>query len=168
MTMVVIFLGGVMSGWPAPWELLPGTFHAAAFESGIDRDNMTAVAWIRDHLPSNQRIGCDVSSYELLGAYTDEHPVDDVQNLFYAPSVTPQVLSIVHRRDIQYLLVDLRLSTQKPITGSFFHETEAQSAENAPPAALSALTKFKGYPGVSLIYAAGPIEIYDLVDLDHA
>ncbi len=64
-----IFLGAMESGWPAPWELLPGKHRVAGFESGIDRQNMTAALWFNRYAGPNRRVLCETSMCDLLGAY---------------------------------------------------------------------------------------------------
>lgn len=164
----LIVAGNISSGWPAPWEFLPGRFYVAGFESGIDRQNMSAVTWIRDNLPPRQRIACDVAACDLLNAYTSQEPLNNAGYVFYAPRVTRPVLSVIRRREIQYILVDLRMSRQPPIVGSFFFENEVQSAEQQASVPVSALTKFAGYPGANLIYSSGTMQLYDVRALDHA
>lgn len=163
-----LFLSGMMGGWPAPWELLPGTFHAAAYESGVDRQNIVAAQWFGSHAPPNSRIACDLSSCSLLGAYSEAHPIYDAGSIYYAPHVDRQVLETIHRRDIQYLFVDLRMSQEVPVNGSFFHLSDTQAADQARAIPMTALTKFRGARGMQLIYNSGVIQIYDLQALDHA
>ena len=160
--MLVIFLGGMMSGWPAPWEQLPGHFHVAGFESGIDRQNVLAARWFGKNVGHGQRIACDVSDCGLLGAYAEATPVQDAPYIYYAPTMSAGVRGYIHKRAISYVMVDTRMSTENPVTGHFFLVPVTDAATRSGRIPLSALTKFRSAPGVKLIYDSGPIQIYDL------
>ncbi len=164
---LAIFLGAMTSGWPAPWELLPGKFHVAGFESGIDRQNTTAVRWFRAHIGPNRRVVCDISMCDLLGAYARADPLPEEAKLYYAPHLSQTVVDTIHHRAIEYVFVDLRMSQAPPITGHFFQVTSSQAAVRAPPVPLSGLTKFRGVPGIQLIYNSGPVQIYDVRELPY-
>lgn len=157
-----IFLGGMMSGWPAPWEQIPGTFHVAGFESGIDRQNMTAVRWFGHNIGTDKRVACDVTSCALLGAYAEAHPISNEPEVFYAPKVDRSVVDIMRNRQIAYLFVDLRMSQETPITGHFFQTSSEHAGEQATPVPRAALTKFDHVPGINLIYDSGVIQIYQV------
>ena len=160
--LLLIFLGAKMSGWPAPWEQLPGDFHVAAFESGIDRANTEAVKWFGANIGPGHKVVCDASTCALAVAYAEADPVPNEGELYYSPTMTSELLKTIHERGLEYLIVDDRLTQEKPISGHFFHSNsdEAGSEDEAVPKA--GLAKFKGVPGIMLIYDNGPIQIYDL------
>jgi hypothetical protein len=160
--LLVIFLGAKMSGWPAPWEQLPGNFHVAAFESGIDRANTEAVKWFGANIGPGHKVVCDASTCALAAAYAEAEPVPNEGELYYSPIMTSELLKTIHGRGLEYIIVDDRLAQEKPISGHFFHSNsdEAGSEDGAVPEA--GLTKFKDVPGIMLIYDNGPIQIYDL------
>ena len=166
--MLGIFLGSMMSGWPAPWEQIPGVFHVDGFESGIDRQNMTAVRWFGANVGPDKRVACDVTSCALLGAYAEAHPVPDEPSLFYAPRVDRSVVNTMRQRQIAYLFVDLRMSNEKPVTGHFFQTSSEQAGKQEDPVPRAALTKFQHVPGINLIYDSGVIEIYQVQRLPNA
>jgi hypothetical protein len=162
LALLVIFLGAKMSGWPAPWEQLPGDFHATAFESGIDRQNTEAVKWFGRNVGPGKRIVCDASTCALAAAYAEAVPIANEGELYYSPTMSPELLETIHGRGLEYLIVDDRLSEEKPVSGHFFHTNadEAGSEDDAVPKA--GVEKFKKVPGIMLIYDNGPIQIYDL------
>jgi hypothetical protein len=165
--LIVIFLGGKLSGWPATWEQLPGTFHAAAFESGVDRQNTLAVQWFGANVGPDRRVVCDASICALAAAYAEAIPIPNEGQLYYSRHLTPGMIETLHRRDLDYLFVDRRLSQEAPITGNFFHTTPADSGSQSGPVPAVGLTKFRHVPGIQLIYDNGPIQIYDLRKLAH-
>lgn len=160
--LLVIFLGAKMSGWPAPWEQLPGNFHVAAFESGVDRANTEAVKWFGANIGPGHKVVCDASTCALAAAYAEADPIPNEGELYYSPTMTSELLKTIHERGLEYLIVDDRLSQEKPISGHFFHTNsdEAGSEDGAVPKA--GLTKFEDVPGIMRIYDNGPIQIYDL------
>jgi hypothetical protein len=160
--LLVIFLGAKMSGWPAPWEQLPGSFHAAAFESGIDKANEEAVKWFGSAVGPDRRVVCDASTCALATAYAEAVPIANEGELYYSPTMTPELLRTIHGRGLEYIIVDDRLSDEKPISGHFFHSTSAEAGTADEPVPKAGLTKFKDVPGIALIYDNGPIQIYDL------
>jgi glycosyltransferase involved in cell wall biosynthesis len=165
--MLVIFLGAKFSGWPASWEQLPGTFHVAGFESGVDRQNMQAVEWFRTHAGRDRRVVCEASVCALVAAYAEATPIAEEGSLYYSTAVTPEIVNTIHRRRLEYLFVDLRMSREAPITGHFFHASTAEAGSQDRPVPLVGLTKFSGFPGIQLIYDSGPIQIYDLRELPY-
>lgn len=167
LALLVIFLGAKMSGWPAPWEQLPGSFHAAAFESGVDRQNTEAVKWFGRHVGPESRVVCDASVCALAAAYAEADPIPNEAELYYSPTMTPALLETIHERGLEYLIVDRRLSQEQPITGHFFHATPGEAGTRDRPVPLAGLTKFEDVPGIELIYDNGPIQIYDLRGVPH-
>jgi hypothetical protein len=160
--LLVIFLGAKMSGWPAPWEQLPGSFHVTAFESGIDRANTEAVKWFGANIGPGHKVVCDASTCALAAAYAEADPIPNEGELYYSPTMTSELLKTIHERGLEYLIVDDRLSQEKPISGHFFHSNtdEAGIEDEAVPAA--GLAKFRDVPGIMQIYDNGSIQIYDL------
>ncbi len=73
-----------------------------------------------------------------------------------------RIVNILHRRAIEFLFVDLRMSREAPITGHFFQTTSSQAGVHDHSVPLVRLTKFRGVPGIDLIYDSGPIQIYDV------
>ena len=165
-SMTAVFAGGVTSGWPAPWELVPGTFRVAAFESGMDRQNLAAALWFGKHVGANKRIACDFSSCSLLGAYAHEYSIDNAPTLYGAPTLTPQVIHTIQYYGVQYLFIDRRMSKQRATTGHYFW-AGPQAAQQRLPIAPSALSKYNNLVGISLIYDSGTIAIYDVRELLH-
>jgi hypothetical protein len=164
---LLIFLGSKFSGWPAPWEQLPGKFRVAGFESGVDRQNMEAVDWFRRHARRDRRVVCEASICALVAAYAEATPIPEEGALYYAPRITPEIVNTIHRRRLEYLFVDLRMSRESPITGHFFHVKTSEAGSQEGPVPLAGLTKFNGFPGIQLIYDDGPIQIYDLRELPY-
>ncbi|HLH14223.1 MAG TPA: hypothetical protein VKV16_05495 [Solirubrobacteraceae bacterium] len=164
---VGIFLGSTMSGWPAPWELVPGTFHISGFESGIDRENTLAVKWFAAHEGGGHRVACEFEACSMFGAYAGAYPIPDEPSLYRETTMSKDVVSLIHRRRIQFVYVDLRMSREAPITGHYFRVGSSQSGGRERRIPLAGLTKFRRAAGVRLIYDSGPIQIYDVRSLPY-
>lgn len=164
--MIIVFLGASIGGWPPQWEVVPGQFRIAGFESGIDRQNTAAVDWFYSHVGPGRHVACDFSTCALLGAYADADPIGDASQIFYAPRVTLSVIRMIESKDIQYVFVDRRMSEQTPVTGSYFAR-DSEAGEHYKPVPVAALEKFAITPGVRQIYDSGPIAIYDVRGLLH-
>ena len=160
--LLLIFLGAKMSGWPAPWEQLPGSFHLAAFESGIDRANTEAVKWFGANIGPGHKVVCDASTCALAVAYAEADPVPNEGELYYSPTMTSELLKTIHQRGLEYLILDERLSEERPISGHFFHSNLDEAGSEDGPVPEAGLMKFAEVPGIQLIYDNGPIQIYDL------
>ncbi|TIT45868.1 MAG: hypothetical protein E5W72_23310 [Mesorhizobium sp.] len=63
------------------------------------------------------------------------------------------------RSDIDFLLIDLRLTTAPPVLGFYFQPWEARQGASLSGAAL---LKFNDVKGVTRIYDNGWIVIYDV------
>jgi hypothetical protein len=163
---LLIFVGNVTSGWPPSWELVPGTFHVDGFESGVDRPGIEAARWIGAHLPPGERVACDFTACSLLDGYGRQQSVNDAPALFFASAFGRSTRRLVRDRQIDFVVVDRRLSRQRPVTGSYFPRQLPQAGNEPIPGA--ALDKFDHVPGISRVYDNGPIVIYDLRGIDHA
>ena len=159
---VCIFLGAMESGWPAPWELLPGKHHVAGFESGVNRQNTSAAKWFSHYAGPNRRVLCEISMCDLLGAYARAVPLPEEPSIYYAPRIDQKIVDTIHHRAIEFVFVDRRMSREKPVTGHFFQTTTSEAGKQEGPVPLAGLTKFRGIPGISLIYDNGPVQIYDV------
>ena len=164
--MLLIFLGGITSGWPPQWEVLPGRFRIDAFESGVDRQGTVAAKWFAHYVGPGRVVACDFTSCTLLGAYADATPIDDASNVFYSRKLTPGLIRLMRDKGIQYVLVDDRLSTQTPITGTYFRNDTLADA-HLHPVPVEALHKFAHLSRSHLIYDSGLIQIYDVRGLTH-
>lgn len=164
---LVIFLGATESGWPAPWEQLPGKFHVAGFESGIDRQSVMAARWLGTNAGPNRRVLCDISMCTLLGAYARAEPLAEEARIYYAPRMTKAIAATLHRREIEYVVVDLRMSRESPVANHFFQTISSKAGAREGPVPLAGLTKFQHFPGIHLVYDSGPIQIYDVSEVRH-
>jgi hypothetical protein len=164
--LTLVFVGNTTSGWPPSWELVPGHFRVDGFESGVDGNGREAAAWISRHVPNNDRVACDFTSCALIGAAGRQYPVGDAGKLYYAPRADAAVRRLLADREIAFVVVDRRLTTQLPITGQYFSHDQ-QSGHHLRPLPAAGLSKFDRLPGASRVYDNGPIAIYDVRGVTH-
>jgi len=163
----VIFLGGIIIGWPW-WAQQPGSYMVSADTRSIGPEGIEMAAWTRQYLGIDNRIGTDRINRLLLSAYGDQQPATvlndklDVAPLFYAPTVSPSEVKLSQALNLHYIVVDLRLSTTLPAVGEYF-ETDAPNR----PIPLASLTKFDSLAGINRVFDSGNIAIYDVSELNH-
>jgi hypothetical protein len=167
----VIFMGGIIAGWP-PWARLPGSYLVSADSRSIEPQGIAAAQWAGEHLDPTARIAADRTNTLLLATYGHLNPVTHqndnlyLAQLFLLPEVTSYVQQLAAQVHLRYALVDTRLSTQLPRVGVYFEAGEPNSNDYDEPASLEALTKFDRMPSVSRLFDSGDIRIYDVSRLD--
>ena len=167
----VIFMGGIISGWP-PWARLPGPYLVSADSRSIEPQGIAAAQWAGAHLDPTQRIAADRTNTLLLATYGHMNPVTHqndnlyLAQLFLLPEITSYEQQLAAQVHLRYVLVDTRLSTQLPRVGVYFEAGEPNSNSYDEPASLAALTKFDRMPSVSRLFDSGDIRIYDVSRLD--
>lgn len=162
---VAVFIGNATSGWPAPYEVVPGKFHVDAFESGVTPAGVQAAKWIGANLPPHATVACDRTTCSLVGGYGTQDARADIPALFYAPAFDEPTEALIPDNGVDYVVTDDRLGSQQPITGRYFdQETAAQ--KRAIPFPRAALEKFAHVRRVDRVYDGGPVVIYDVRRLD--
>lgn len=167
----VIFMGGIIAGWP-PWARLPGPYLVSADSRSVEPEGIAAAQWAGTHLDPVDRIAADRTNTLLLATYGRLNPVTHqndqlyLAQLFLLPQVTPYERQLAAQINLQYALVDTRLSTQLPRVGVYFEAGEPNSNKYVEPASLDALTKFDRMPSVNRLFDSGNIRIYDVSRLD--
>lgn len=161
----ILVAGGIASGWPPYWERLPGRYVVDGFESGITPEGIAAAKWARAELGPGQRIAADYTNYLLLGSYGEQNPVGNLDGLYCGPQWTPVNEAVARQQEIAYLLVDLRMSEQKAVTGGYFTDASPVCPSPIP---RQYLTKFDAVPGFDRVYDSGNIVIYALPEAGNA
>lgn len=163
---VVVLLGGMAAGWPPYWEQLPGRFLVDGFESGISPEGVAVTSWAAATFGDGANgMAADFTNYVLLSGYGGQNVVSDADELYCSPQWTQEDERLARSLGIGYVVVDLRMSEQKPATGTYFAD---QSTKCPSPVPRRDLLKFDAVPGVSRIYDSGDIIVYDLRVVTHA
>lgn len=152
-------MGAIVTGLPPSWERLPGRFHVAAFESGIDRHVTAEAEWAHDTWSPYQRVACDVSACSVLAGYSRATVSTAASPMYYASSTAAldQHLSALTS---DYVAVDQRWTRQTPATGQYFFR-DVLEVGHQRPLASSLLVKFDRNPRIDRLYDNGPIQLYD-------
>jgi hypothetical protein len=164
---ILFALGGIATGWPPPWERLPGPFIVDGFERTVEPQTVDPAWWARQQLPHNARIAGDAGELSILGTYGDLNPVSGLSDLFYSPAVEPSQPQEVADQSVNYLVIDMRMSQQLPAMGQYFSVDE-KAGLLTKPIPVQDLTKFDSVPGLSRLYDNGAIVIYDVQGSEYA
>jgi len=152
-------VSSIVTGLPASWERLPGRFHVAAFESGVDRHVATAGSWAREHWPPNERTACDFSTCSVFAGYARATVSYAASPAYYATTRAEfdQQLSVLTSA---YVAVDRRWTRETPLTGRYFLRDILEGTHTRPLAA-SILMKFDRNPLIDRVYDSGAIQLFD-------
>jgi hypothetical protein len=166
--MEVIFIGGLILGWPS-WARLPGPYLVGADSRSIEREGILAAQWARDHLGPDNRFVSDRTNRFLLGTYGGQRPVTgyadlvDAKSLIFRQRLTVDEQRIARQGQVRYVLIDRRLATALPQTGIYVERGELTVlGQHREPISPSRLAKYDGVPGISRIMDSGDIQIYDI------
>ncbi len=163
----IIFMGSAAVGWrPLP----PGPRLVSDTNRSIDEQGVAAAQWARTGLGSDHRLAADRINGALMVVYGQQYQVtlseDGIQvpNVFFAPSIGPNEAYILWEGQVEYLVVDRRLSTTLPFLGFYFEQSEPGAFHYSKPMDPGALEKFDGTENVSRVYDNGSIRIYAVRD----
>ncbi len=165
----VIFVGGIIVGWP-PWARQPGPYLVGADSRSIDAQSVDAATWAASVLGPGHRIAADRTNTLLMNSYGEQHVVThlednvDVSGVYFAASIGSAELDTLDAGKIRYLVVDKRLSTGVPQGGPFF-EVDSNHSRPIPAAALA---KFDQFPLIDRVFDSGEIAVYDVGAVSNA
>jgi hypothetical protein len=169
----IIFMGGIIAGWP-PWGRLPGPYLVSADTRSVEPQSIAAATWMYQYTGSGNRVAADRVNRLLIGAYGLQHIIThlndkiDLSWVYFAEHLGQSQRQLIQRANAEYFVVDHRLTTMLPILGVYFEAGEPNSFRHETPIKLEALSKFYGAPGVSRVLDSGDIKIYDMSQLNVA
>lgn len=171
----IIFLGSNMLGAGPTWVLLPGNYVVGDDARSIDPESIQAAEWTLTMLGPNNRIVTDRSNSLAMSTYGEQLIVTPqidggiyVSPVLYATNFAPWETTILCQAQVQYLVIDTRISTALPLKGYYFEEGEPEAANLTRPISRQALTKFSAVPQINRIFDSGDIVIYGVGDLTNA
>lgn len=165
----IILIGGIISS-EGPRILMPGTFQVAADPASISWMGIDAAEWTRRELGERNLFASDRINRLLLSTYGRQDVTSSLQDrvnlsaVILGPSLDPYQISLIGKSGIDYLSVDLRMSTALPGVGAYIDGDEGDQHHRAPPKA-SSLLKFDLLPSVGRVFDDGYILIYDMRSL---
>lgn len=170
----LVFLGGALLGNGPSWILMPGSYVVEDDARTINPESIQAAIWTLWKLGPNNRIATDRSNKILMGTYGDQRIVSytvdqiDVSPVFYSTHFYQGEESLLQNAQVQYLVVDLRMSTGLPYVGIYFEEIEPEAYQITTPISKQALVKFNTVSQINREFDSGNIVIYDVGELTHA
>lgn len=169
----IAFLGGVVAG-ASPDARLPQPYRAAAGERSIDNEGAMSAEWVRTVLGSNNRMAADRTLTNMMGSYGGQRMIVNlydhvsISGIFVNYNLTPSHRKLITEMNIQYLVVDTRISKELSTLGYYFESWEQTMFSFEPPVNLFALEKFDYVPEISRIYDSGDIVVYDVGGVKYA
>ncbi len=169
----VLVLGSVVVG-TSPAVRLPGPYLVEADARSIDAESIAAATWSRDALGVDRRIAADRVNRLLLGSYGIEHVVFahsegvETWQLFLSPGLGPEEQANLKLINLEFLLIDRRLSRSLPLFGFYYEEGEIAKARHTAPISAVVLGKWDTDSAVDRIFDSGHLQIYDVRRLSHA
>lgn len=163
----VVFVGGVIVGWPR-LARLPGPYLVAADTRSVEAQGIAAAEWMRAILGPGNRIGADRINGVLMGSYGGQRLVTigydhvNVAIVVFAPDFGTAEQTILRQGKIQYVVVDRRLATALPLFGVYFEPGEPGGGRYTAPPDTAALAKLDVVGNVSRVFDSGDIIIYDV------
>jgi hypothetical protein len=162
LALAVIVLGGIASGSLDP---IRGGYRVVADPQSVEPMAIETALWTKAWLGPGNRFTSDRINRLLLASYGRQDvrvkivKGVDPSRVFTVEKLGPDAFWALARSDIDFLLVDLRLSTAPPVLGFYFEPWEERSGKLLSAAAL---LKFNDIDGITRVYDNGFIVIYDV------
>jgi hypothetical protein len=163
--LTIVLIGGAFVGWGI--ASISPHYRVAADASSIESMGIGASKWARRWLGEDHNFAADRINQVLLATYgrqqvvTSEETGVDVSNVLFSKTLGPEELNAIERGDLEYLLVDMRLTQALPVVGVYFSKGEAPAIHRMPPDP-GALLKFNGITDIGRPFDNGFIIIYDV------
>lgn len=163
---VIIYFGQMVLGSGQPWSLLPGPYMVGADARSIEPEGIGAAEWADDYLGPGHIVASDRDNTLLMATFGEQRAQTagsadvPLSWVLLSPQFGSGVTAILRQDNIQYVVVDLRLSTAPPAIGTYFNSANLQPATT--PINRVALTKFDGVQNVSRVFDSGDIIIYNV------
>ena len=165
LALVVIVLGGVTA---ATLDPIRGPYRAGGDSESIEPMAIETALWAKEWLGPGNRFVADRVNRLLLGGYGRQDVKVDIAEgvttgrVYEAETLSQGDLYALIKSDLDFMLVDMRLSTAPPVLGFYFENWEPNLGEPISPVAL---LKFDKVAGIGRIYDNGAIKIYDVREL---
>ena len=161
---LVLFIGGIASGWPPYWSRLPGKYIVGGAERSVDIYGLDASTWARDHIEHNSIMAADFMLFHMLGSYGLQAPLMGMGDLFVNETFSEYHNDLINEYGLEYLVVDTRMADEAPRLGFYYGSWEAVTlVKEAVP--LRYVTKYDSVPNVNRIYDNGAVVFYDVSGL---
>jgi hypothetical protein len=159
---LLMSVNGMANSWPPYWEQLPGPHQVDGVERSIGPEEIAVGNWMLAALGPGNGVAADFGNHPMVGTYGDQTTVLGVAFLYMSSAYTPSIVNQAQLRGIHYVLADLRLTRNLPVSGSYWF-MDPNAGRYTHPLPLVDMTKFNHTPGISRIFDSGDIVIYDLL-----
>ena len=168
----VLLIGGVIVGLPR-WARLPGPYLASADGRSVETEGIAAAKWTDEHLgPDNVFVAdrvnrlllADYGQQQIVSTYATREPL---RRLYLTAVVGTEQRDIISAANIEYLVIDRRLSSMPPVVGSYFDRGDPRLLGGAGRAVKpTILAKWDQASDVSRIFDLGDVQFYDVSALN--
>ncbi|MBI4788610.1 MAG: hypothetical protein HY782_16380 [Chloroflexi bacterium] len=165
----ILFTGGYILGAGPPWARLPGPYLVAADARSIEPEGIAAANWAFKKLGPGNRIAADRVNGLLMGSYGSQRPISDVGDqldvapVYFSREFGKQDQAILDKGQVEYVVVDRRLSKGLPRVGVYFQSVEPGAYLHKNPIPLDALAKFDQLKNMSRVFDSGEIVVYEVL-----
>jgi hypothetical protein len=163
----IFFCSGIVGGW-SPWARMPWPYMVGADTRSIEPQGLAAAEWASTHLPPDSRIAADRINTTLWGTFGEQRMVTNlidkvtISGIFLANHIGPNEREAVREGEIQYIVVDMRISKALPFDGHYYETWEKLVVPYTHPINRAALEKFDYMDHVSRLFDSGDIRLYDI------
>ena len=162
----VIFIGGFIVG-ESPITRQPGPFLVGGEARAVSPQGVAAAKFAAAEIPAGSRVIVDrpnstlVASYGGLDRVTGSIEGIQVSRVFFSKTFDAIDQRVISNDEIEYIVVDRRLTHELPANGYYFESTEPQANHRRKPLSFSSVRKFNHVRSLSKIFDNGAIAIYD-------
>jgi hypothetical protein len=161
-----ILLGGIIIG--SGFYLIHSRYMVGADEASIEHMGIGTASWTKTWLGKGNIFAADRVNRVLLSTYGQQQGFSamtgiraDQTHIFFDSSITAETLHPIRAGNIAYLLIDLRLTTDRAVLGEYYESGETRVSYGNPPVP-SSLLKFDGDDKISRPFDNGWMKIYDV------
>lgn len=159
---LLMFIGGLINGYPPIWGRLPGPYLVAAFERSIEPQGVETSHWFRNYAGTQNRIFSDSTNRDLLASFGMQQRIQGASWLVFANQFGEAELDDVNFRRAEFFILDRRLGTQLPRLGIYYEPGEPDANRYTEPLDLDLFDKFDTTPQIDRVYDSGDIQVYDM------
>jgi hypothetical protein len=163
--LTIMALGGFTIGWGP--RLFKYPYKIVADEESIEPLGIGVAEWTRRWLGPGGRFSADRINSTLLVIYGRQAVItgalykDNIPDVVFSKEFSPYELKIIKEAQVDYIMIDLRLTEDLPRYGVYFEPGEEAEFHILPPEP-AALLKFNHVKGVSRPFDNGATIIYDV------
>jgi hypothetical protein len=158
---LMIYLGGLMSGWPPVWGRLPGPYIVTTAERSIEPHGIIAAKWADAHLVPRQNTVSNSSNNNLMASYAAQFPTEGMSWIIFQSDIGKNEIEAIREKDTRYFILDYRLTELLPVDGYYFEFGEPGAFHHTEPLDPAMFAKFDRVDGMNRVMDSGDIVIYD-------